>query len=302
MLSDNQNSDIRSFFGLYRDKVYDLELPEARGRRCWGSPHGWLVTTGSDLKIQLLNPLTRACINLPPQLMFNIRFNIHREWYQFIHKAIIIKESNEEFLVMAIYGPYKDLAFSRPGYSSWVNVEDSSNYRFIDVVFFKGQIFALCDGGSLVVVDINAPGPLKVVCIASPPNQYAWEQLYLVESSGNLLVVYRYERHEPINVEVYKFDLNALEWMKLDDLGNLALFVGDNYSMSISSSSISNCKFNCIYFIGDSVEQWWAYDESCIGRNTGVYSMVDGTVEPFFFGADYPSYYSCPNWVTPALI
>ncbi|XP_028105608.1 probable F-box protein At4g22165 [Camellia sinensis] len=129
MLSDNENSDIRSFFSLYKNKVYELELPEARGRRCWGSPHGWIVIIGSDLEIHLLNPFSRACINLPPQSTFDSQFDFHSAWYKFIDKAIIIKKSNEshtieeEFLVMVIYGPHQDLAFSRPGYSSWVNVE-----------------------------------------------------------------------------------------------------------------------------------------------------------------------------------
>ena len=41
------------------------------------------------------------------------------------------------------------------------------------------------------------------------------------------------------------------KWVKVHSLGDQALFVGDNSSVSLSASSFNGCKANCIYFTDD---------------------------------------------------
>lgn len=313
ILSDNENSIMRNFFSLYRDRVYELEMPEAHGRRCWGSNEGWLVTMGSDLEVHLLNAFTRVRVRLPAASTFKFLFNVAVDWYQFIEKAIVIKKpsqstaAKEEFLILAIYGPLRQLAFTRPGYASWITVEESFQYRIMDVAFFNDQIFALSATGTLLAVDINSQLP-EIMHTAPPPHLWAREQVFLVESLGDLLMVYQYvyvgnvnHPGEPIQFEVFNFDFGAREWIKLTDLGDRAIFVGDNISMSVSTTKLINCRGNSIYFIGSKVEHCWRYDEHFVDRDSGVYNMASGIVEPFYFGADYPSHYSCPIWLTPTL-
>ncbi|XP_043716750.1 F-box protein At1g10110-like [Telopea speciosissima] len=66
MLAEKEDNDNRGFYSLSTQKVYNLNLPEARGRKCWSSC-GWLITLGLDLEIHLLNPFSREQIRLPPQ-------------------------------------------------------------------------------------------------------------------------------------------------------------------------------------------------------------------------------------------
>ena len=44
------------------------------------------------------------------------------------------------------------------------------------------------------------------------------------------------------------------KWVNVDSLGDQALFVGDNSSMSLFASSFNGCKANCIYFTDDNVD------------------------------------------------
>ncbi|KAK8577149.1 hypothetical protein V6N13_122142 [Hibiscus sabdariffa] len=60
-LAETEDSDKRCFYSTSKE-IFELDLPEIRGRRCWGSPYGWLVTCGIDLEIQLFNPLSRASL------------------------------------------------------------------------------------------------------------------------------------------------------------------------------------------------------------------------------------------------
>lgn len=313
MLSDNENSNMRSFFSLYRDKEYELELPEACGRRCWGSSDGWLVTIGSDLEIHLLNAFTRDQMRLPAGNTFQFLFNVVDDWYQIIDKAIVTRKpsqstaSKDDFLIAAIYGPLRQLAFTKPGYASWITVEESFQYRIMDVACFNDQIFAISATGTLLVVDNNLQLP-EIVHIAVPPQKWAREQVFLVESFGELLMIYQYvyvgnsnRTGEPIQFEVFKLDFGTREWTQLMDLGDRAIFLGDNISMSVSATNLINIRRNSIYFVGSKVEHWWRYDEHFVDRDSGVYNMASRIVEPFYFGADYPSYYSCPIWLTPTL-
>ena len=57
MLADTENNDSHGFYSLSSNKVYEFDLPEIVGKRCWGSPFGWLVIAGIDnMEIQLFNP------------------------------------------------------------------------------------------------------------------------------------------------------------------------------------------------------------------------------------------------------
>lgn len=66
MLAEKEFNDLREFCCPFIDRMFKLYLPEIRGKRCWGSSDGWLVTIGSDFQMCLLNPLTRKQILLPP--------------------------------------------------------------------------------------------------------------------------------------------------------------------------------------------------------------------------------------------
>ncbi|KAK6149040.1 hypothetical protein DH2020_016565 [Rehmannia glutinosa] len=321
MLCDNENSSARSFISLYRNKVYKSELPEACGRRCWGSSSGWLVTLGNDLKIHLLNPFTRVSENLPPKSSLHIHFGEILDWYEIIEKAFVFKKpcstshanEDEDLLVMIIYGPLKQLAFCRPGYSSWKSIKDSSHAGFIDVTYVKDQIIALCDMGSLVVIDIdglsvidiNGPHPPEHIALSFP--QWDWDQLFLVESSGDLWMVYqnctsnrrRSSNDQSMEFVAYSFDFNKKRWIRMSNLGNHAIFVSDNFSMSIHAPDRFNCKSNCIYFVGKEMERRWPYREVTV--DVGVYTVTDGNSEPLCRGPQFPLYYSFPIWVMPTL-
>ncbi|KAL6997663.1 hypothetical protein U1Q18_007789 [Sarracenia purpurea var. burkii] len=319
MLSESRdNQSTRAFFSFHKNRRYLLPLPEAHGRRCWGSSCGWIVTIGLDLQIHLLNPITRNRIDLPPQSTFSrqpIIGNPH--WFRthFIHKAFVFNRqfrTEDDLLVMAIHGQNNHLAFSRPGYNSWVTVETSFPCLFKDVTVFDGKIFAVCNSGNLVLVenvDVDDNGSPTARQIASPPNfADGQEKLYLVESSGELLMLCRRRTRsivdfslETISFDAYRFDFDDEVWVGLGGLGDRALFIGDNNSLSISSVDDANCDANCIYFTDDDSERW-PVDEDDHGKSDiGMYNMADRSIRFLDFGEDFAIHYSCPVWVSPAV-
>lgn len=177
---------------------------------------------------------------------------------------------------------------------------------------FDGRIFAVCDSGALLVVEDNADGPSSAASVrqvASPPNgAMDWEKMYLVESYGELLLLCRRLARsiidfslETVSFEVYKYDFNGQEWIELEELGDRALFIGDNHSMSLSSSDDVSCKANSIYFTDDNPGRWPASEEDHGKCDTGVYNMADRSIQSLDFDEDFTLNYPCPLLVTPAL-
>ncbi|KAL4607469.1 hypothetical protein ACB092_09G176500 [Castanea dentata] len=283
MLSETLSTDMRHFFSLCDNNRYQLQLSEVQGKRCWGSPHGWVVTLGPDYETHLLHLIKGVQIALPPLNTIR-RLAATEEWFHLVHKFILLKDPSHKlsFLVIAIFGPVNRLAFAR-------------------VAFDRGEGAAL-----------NRRGPAEVQVIAPGPSEEEIDtllKLYLVETSENLFGIFRYGfrnplelRHGTTSFSVYKFDFRALAWKEVIDLEDVAVFVGDGNSWCIPTSTIL-CRSNCIYFTDDNWE-WQRYPGVAYGgHDVGVFNMAqtERVIQRLPFGKNNPLFYSRPIWVTPTL-
>lgn len=130
------------------------------------------------------------------------------------------------------------------------------------------------------------------------------EKLYLVESDEKLLVVsrngVRIDAQKDFTYGTYLFqvfevDLETNTSVEIKDLGSRALFVGDNSSFSMEALNDSVLKPNCIYFTDDCVcsylditeraheigVTWYRFHPTKVGKDMGVYNLLDGTITPF---------------------
>ena len=325
MLSEKPDTDIRHIFDLCDGNRYPLQLSTVDGKRCWGSPHGWVVVLGPDYETHLVHLKTGNSIPLPP--LDTIRREVaDREeyWFRLVHKFILFKNVLDHdqlsFLVMAIFGPMNSLAFARVASDrggaalngrgqgdEWIIVDNPNNWKFKDVARFQGRLYGFCDNGTLVRFELDPRLSAGVQFIASqPPEQDVGEpqKLYLVESLENLYGVFRYgyhvpseKRHVTISFLVYKFNFNAFTWEEVTDLEDHAVFVGDGNSWCIPTSTINN-KSNSIYFVDDNWE-WQMYPGVAYGgRDLGVFDMARRVIQSLPFGKDNPRFHSRPNWIT----
>ncbi|XP_042505625.1 uncharacterized protein LOC122082219 [Macadamia integrifolia] len=211
LLAIKEDSDSRGFYSLSTKKVYQLNLPEARGRKCFSSC-GWLITLGLDLEIHLFNPFsrTRVQIRLPPQSTFPNQYDletdsepdiydpetdsepdiydpetdseIEREYIRrvFMRKVILssrpskripCEDDDEKCVVMGMFSKHCKLAFLRLGDEIWTPIYTPEGIGISDVIYMNGQFYALSDEGKLVIVDISSPDP-KTIEFAEPPECY----------------------------------------------------------------------------------------------------------------------------------
>ncbi|KAK4583490.1 hypothetical protein RGQ29_026286 [Quercus rubra] len=270
MLSETPHTHRRRFFSLFNKNRYQLPLSKALcGKRCWGSQHNWVVALGPDYRAHLVPLVKGEPIALPP--LDTIRGDAPEEWFRLAHKFILFKDPSHDhelsFLVFAIFSPMNCLAFARVGEGAalnrrgqdeWVTVTSPDNLKFKDVACLNDQVYGLCDEGTLVRFELDAPLLPEVQVIAShQPDVREPRKLYLVESFGKLYMVFRYgylipsqRRHVTTSFLVYMFNVSALAFEEVRDLEGHAFFVGDGNSWSIPTSTIPAVT-NRIYFTDD---------------------------------------------------
>uniref|UniRef100_A0A2N9G123 Uncharacterized protein n=1 Tax=Fagus sylvatica TaxID=28930 RepID=A0A2N9G123_FAGSY len=205
---EQSQTQTRSFFNLLDTKVYNFKLPEVAGRKYFGTSLGWLLTIGTDLHINLLHPLSKHLLSLPPQATFRCQFKcyIRPELLSrvFLKKAVLSKspwnsathKCDCDCVIMVIYGQHGKLAFTRPGYKAWIDIK-SSRHGYADIVFYKGKFYAVDFNGVTVVCCFDGNKKARAKAIVPAPeginmNIQRHIQKYIVESSGDLLLVSRF--------------------------------------------------------------------------------------------------------------
>jgi hypothetical protein len=327
----------RSFFDLSLLKIHLLKLPEAshRKRRC-GSSNGWLVILDETPTILLLNPLTRAKLNLPPLSTFPnvVTFNyskIGREYAlrdsfgnnysrnltemrdSFIKKLVLSSSPtrDNDFIALAILNQTGDLAFCKNGDQAWTFIHEA---RFFseDVIYYKNQFYAVDKHGKIAVCEVRGEDSPRVSIIEMPP-LIGGDIYYLVNSEDELLLVTRYLDlqfddadpyilngfYKTVRFEVFRMNWSGLRWERVENLGDRILFVGDNSSFSLSASDFRGCSGNCIYYTDDYCE--FNYDCGFRDYDLGIFKLWDGSIEPL--PCYHPNSLSQlrwpPIWVTP---
>ncbi|XAR60268.1 hypothetical protein NMG60_11033564 [Bertholletia excelsa] len=314
------NVETRGFFGIYRNKRFNVVLQNVWGMRCWGSGCGFLLVLECDRQCYLFNPLTQIRLNLPPKPIFmGERRNRAASVRGCLRQAFVFRDGSrdqfgiDQFLVVLAGNFSGNLAFARPGNRNWVHVKIPSpvesaawcNGRLC-VVIGAGALFCCeskdCDYGTIEFGAKHlASQPLSVTI---------WYDLSLVEASGDLLLVLRRlsqggtrDWHKTKHFRVYQLDFEAKKWVKLDDLGDRTLFIGaDNSAMCLRASQVEKCKANCIYFVEKFWDKGGRYGG---GHDWGIFHMVDGCIEPHFIsdadGSSFRLVNPHPAWVMPSL-
>ncbi|KAF5175106.1 F-box protein [Thalictrum thalictroides] len=252
-------------------------IPNAliQGKRCLGSPFGWVVTIGLDLQIHLLNPFSHDQIPLPSQPTFPHQSRFIKEPEElrrmFVHKFVLSSSPSDEsasFVVIAIYSQDLRLAYAKLGDEAWTFIEGPQEGGFEDAIFFNGQIYAIDWEGILCICEIDKGSP-NAIEFASPPEHEAGDsnKFYLVEMSGDLLLVERivleidresmsHIHYCTVSLQVFKFNFEKKCWNVLLDIGDHALFIGNNTSFALSTSEFPRFRRNCIYYTYDHLETY----------------------------------------------
>ncbi|KAJ9681317.1 hypothetical protein PVL29_020277 [Vitis rotundifolia] len=259
-----------------------------------GSSHGWLILVDLDsYKVTLYNPFSGKLIHLPPlekSIFLKCWDGVYRAIFPYKARRGVLSVdpdvNRDEFVLMMTCGFVKGLAFIRSGEEDWTYIKELQYVE--DIVYSNGLFYVLDGWGVLFSCDVSNDS--KVRRITSLDIRPALPLVsYLVESpEGDLLRVIKHEG----GVVIYK-----LQWFPKNEevmslgLGDVALFLGDNHSISVRASDFAGCRPNSIYF---------CQRHSMLNPLDGsayVFSLDDGTVTPLYPYSQQPLLWISPKFV-----
>lgn len=205
------------------------------------------------------------------------------------------------------------LLFTKVGDKIWKQVRDREGrlYAFEDIVYFKEHFYAVDLYGRVVICDLSGPYPKMNELEMKTPESFRGDKIYsvvpsksyLVESSGELLLVRRFRGHKvhrTVMFKVFQEDPISKSWVEVRTLRGHALFLGYNHSLSLLASDYLRCKPNCIYFT-DNCFKGFQIGKKTEAHDVGIFNLADGRIDLL------PGYWCDPQfvpqppiWVTPS--
>ncbi|MBA0684958.1 hypothetical protein Goari_026506, partial [Gossypium aridum] len=189
--------------------------------------------------------------------------------------------SPDDYMVMAIFSVDHHIVYIRPNRDKeWTYVHHNWGVLH-DLIYYRDRFCA---------IDYKDLENFKIK--------------YLVDSlAGELLLVEKikiwhwhenmgYNNTEGAKVWNLKLDSEGWEWREMKNIGDCALFVGDNNSLSVVASDFCGCQSNCIYFIDDYENFLFpsmVLENSYALKNTkdvGVYNMETRSFTPYDIAKD----------------
>ncbi|KAH7840777.1 hypothetical protein Vadar_021439 [Vaccinium darrowii] len=311
MLAEENNTDYRGFVtATDGNLIGKLLLPEAKGKRCFESL-GWLITLSETGDMNLLHPISQVRIPLPhvstiPISQDCIRGCMLRN-FPLIQKAVLsscpcVSSKDNNYVLMVIHGVRGFLGFWKPGDKAWTTIE-TRPCAFMDITYYNDMFYAVNSVGKIFVCDVGGHDPTVAHVVGAIPYEIVRKKRsYIVESKGEVLVVVRdgydnmdylgdniyeeededegkdecwggYRARMTTEFRVFKVEVSNGEWVELQSLGDNALFVGYNASISIQAGKFQGIRPDCIYYTDDRwpVFKWFERG----GKDMGIYSMED---------------------------
>ncbi|GLT48308.1 hypothetical protein SLA2020_219400 [Shorea laevis] len=290
-----KDKDERLIYNVTQDRVSNMRLRVPFNKRYYGSSYGWLIDMDETFTIILLNPFSNKIIKLPPIIKGEESTTLHEH---FILKAILTNDPDlypNDFMVAIIYNGQRYLAVYQSSVRSWTYMDDHPNgMGYYDIIHHKGDFYAINGGlgvGRIDVASIEKCSRPQVSLVAPEAPSALIQRVrrfnLVGTSEGNLLLVQGvysrvypdrvYGQWEDVPIFTNRFVIHKLEESKelveIRDLGDNAMFLGDNNSFLLPIHGIPGLQRNCIYYANNEYDPYFPTD-------TGIHNLTDGKIQP----------------------
>ncbi|XP_021762678.1 F-box protein SKIP23-like [Chenopodium quinoa] len=173
---------------------------------------------------------------------------------------------------------------------NWRYVHQSLVRRFKDVLWLRGLVYAVDDGGRLYVIDHLT---LKVIeTIVDHPILTGFHAISLVGSSDEVyLIVVSCKK-------TYKLNQMQRRWVEMKTLGNRMVFLGFDGSFMVSTKSLFDCDGNIVIFNRE-IFGAYQFNESVFreaARDLGILMYSEGTGVALSYETVSNALWPPPTW------
>ncbi|KAM6541989.1 hypothetical protein CsatB_006439 [Cannabis sativa] len=234
-----------------------------------GSSQGWLCTLRADYKLTLYKPFMHTIdIFLPSPVLLpreNLSFDIIKKFTTYTLDTI---SKPHTFLMAIIFGQPCQVAYIRPfrdpSWTTMPDIPEVCRFSYDDILFHRGAFYGV-DHHTGGMACFNISDDLSTLTFRwfhgiQPDETRDWARKYLVESCDgrDILQIQRF-RKETLNMavrltdyfDVFRWNFDQRTWEEVHNIGNQAIFLGDNSSISIDTTTSTECLGNTIYYTDD---------------------------------------------------
>ncbi|CAN6305140.1 unnamed protein product [Urochloa humidicola] len=189
-----------------------------------------------------------------------------------------------------------------------------------DAIHHDGRFYSVTYSGAVEAWDRDGGSGEFVSREAAPRlafNERHLTRKYLAAAlDGRLMAVLKYSPEEVgdgVSFKVQVLDKARRRWREMADIGDAALFVGVNGTLSVSAREYRGIRAGCIYFTEDDIGQAWLRHErqgdtyyrygnrNDEVRDVGVYSLQSGKVERINITLQEHPRWPPAAWFTPSV-
>lgn len=228
------------FFNICDGRRYETKLPCFAGKFFIGSSSGYLIMEGTEEDFWLTNPVTGHKLDIIKPLQ-------RGDWVHLSDLTIFASTiPQKDFLVVSISSINLQIQFRRSKDVNWhIYKFPCKSWGFIDLVVFKLKVYALGTDCQIGILSLKSPPSLIPVRLKGKPKLTNYVKF--VASDQRLLVV---DFIPLLRLQVYEIDILRMEWVKVTDLGDQALFISDMKSSRLCNPTKWGGISNCLYHIG----------------------------------------------------
>ncbi|KAH7860620.1 hypothetical protein Vadar_015631 [Vaccinium darrowii] len=270
-----QGSNTQTFYSVSEARFYVKRISDISGKQICASFHEWMVMAdyySSDCF--LLNLISLERINLPSWESRHCKFCI-----------LSAPPTDDNCIVGFVSKESEWIMFCRPGDCEWVkHIFEPGIPILLGYTIYKGEIY--CHGiakrGALVILDI-VDHRVEVrhvlgengTSLPERGNETLLPEIckmstYLVESCDEMFAVHISMLGESSrkirDIDIFKLDLSALEWVKVESIGDCTFFISEFTGCISCSATKSGTLGNSIYLMQDHDESMYVFDieKKCI--------------------------------------
>ncbi|KAM3208562.1 hypothetical protein ACQJBY_063311 [Aegilops geniculata] len=243
-------------------------LPELDGHDVFGpTTEGLLVLLErATWVVRLLNPVTRQTASLPPAT------TLMTERDRLDSLQVSGAGLADDCTIAVYFRSISTLAVIKPGDPHWTVVDRGT--WLLPTMSFAGRLYCATTT-AVMVVETSADQPPRLV-IAANLNRLLSpimaETVHLVDNGGELILVDRQFTGNFVDRKytVYRVDLDSRKMVPIRGLGGRAVFMGTEFSLSVSPSVFPSIDADAIYL---------GFDRRLSMRDNSLIHLVGKTVD-----------------------
>jgi hypothetical protein len=240
-----------AFFNMRTGRQIRLRLPEIRRHRIVGFTDGLVVLLHkSTTAVRVLHPFTRVTVDLPP-LAHVFREAVGRWKDQLLGMNAVVCGSANSIAVVVWFPSRLVVLAAEPDDTDWKVIRPGGSLRCM--LPFQGKLYATLSGSREIVQLYPPPreGSPAPAVVAHIPDVSQHSNYFLVESAGLMLLAIYSPGH--VGFTLYQVHLGSNggsgigKMIPVKCLGDRALFLATDRSLSVSARDLPSLSGNSIY-------------------------------------------------------